>query len=190
MTTAIIPGSLGAIAAQNNQSIAETFLGCDVVILIDTSGSMGSHDSQDGNRRYDVAGLELVGLQNTLPGKIAVIGFSDDVAFFPSGQPIFFGAGTDMAKALKFAKVADVHGIRFILISDGEPNDAEYTLEVAKSYTNRIDTIFVGNPENRNAQEFLKKLASVSGGKQVTANQARQLAMNIETLLLSSGTYG
>ena len=38
----LVAGSLYDIAKKNNQSIAETFINCDVVILVDTSGSMSA----------------------------------------------------------------------------------------------------------------------------------------------------
>ena len=181
----LVKGSLGAIAAQNNQSIAETFINADVIILTDTSGSMAAEDSRDGKSRYNVACEELKNLQASLPGKLALLSFSDDVIFCPSGIPFNYEGMTDLARALKFAKVADVTGIRFIVISDGEPNDEEKALEVAKTYKARIDTIYVG-PEGGSGQEFLKRLAKASGGQGVTAAKVAALADNVQKLLLTS----
>ena len=184
----LVAGSLYDIAKKNNQSIAETFINCDVVILVDTSGSMSDSDSRDGQSRYDVACAELRALQGSLPGKIAVLSFSSDVEFCPSGVAVFQGGGTDMAKALQFAKVADgIPGMRFILISDGEPDYPTDTLRIAASYKNKIDTIYVG-PENRPiGRDFLEKLAQTSGGQTITADRAKELKSGIETLLLNAG---
>jgi len=44
--TAIVPGSIGAIAKSNRTSIAETFANADVVIIVDTSGSMHTTPSE------------------------------------------------------------------------------------------------------------------------------------------------
>ena len=44
----IVPGSLQALASQNNKSIAETFTSAECLVLVDTSGSMGEHDSRGG----------------------------------------------------------------------------------------------------------------------------------------------
>lgn len=181
----IVKGSLGAIAQQNNTSIAETFLNADAVIVVDTSGSMGAHDSRGGQSRYDVACQELQNLQGNLPGKLAVISFSSDVLFCPNGVPFNYQGGTDLAKALKFAKVADVKGIRFIVISDGEPDNESEALRVARTYTNRIDTIYVG-PEGGEGQGFLRKLAKASGGQGVTAAQVKELSNTVEKLLLTA----
>lgn len=184
----LVAGSLYDIAKKNNQSIAETFINCDVVILVDTSGSMSDSDNRDGQSRYDVACAELRALQGSLPGKIAVLSFSSDVEFCPSGVAFFQGGGTDMAKALQFAKVADgIPGMRFILISDGEPDYPTDTLRIAASYKNKIDTIYVG-PENRPiGRDFLEKLAQTSGGQTITADRAKELKSGIETLLLNAG---
>jgi Mg-chelatase subunit ChlD len=186
--TAIVPGSLSAIATRDGVSLAETFVSADAVILVDTSGSMCTRDSRGGKSRYDVALQELAQLQARLPGKLAVIAFSSNVLFCPGGQPpLLNGGGTDIAGALKFAKVADVDGMRFIIISDGEPDDERKALAVAKTYKNRIDTIFVG-PEHDYAsgRTFLQRLASASGGKHIAADRVQELASKTEQLLLSA----
>lgn len=184
MNTAIVTGSLGAIARQENKSLAEAFVNADLVVIIDTSGSMSTHDSRGGKSRYEVACMELGTIQNRYPGKIAVLAFSDNVMFCPSGMPTYFGGNTDMAKALQFAKVADVPGMQFILISDGEPNDEQETLAVATTYKNKISTIYVG-PEDRPAgRDFLQRLAAATGGQTVTADRANLLADKITTLYL------
>jgi len=184
MNNQIIPGSIGAVAQQNGQSIAETFMNADVIILVDTSGSMDQHDSRDSRSRYDVACEELKNLQASLPGKLALLSFSSDVLFCPNGIPFNYQGMTDLAKALKFAKMADVKGIRFIVISDGEPDSESQALDVAKTYKARIDTIYVG-PEGGDGEAFLRKLAKASGGQGVTAAQVKELAGTVEKLLLA-----
>jgi hypothetical protein len=181
---AIIQGSLGAIAAQSNQSIAETFINADVIIIVDTSGSMGACDSRGGRSRYEVACEELKNLQASLPGKLALLSFSDQVLFCPNGIPYNFDGGTDLAGALKFAKVADVTGMRFIVISDGEPHSEEDALRVAKTFKARIDCIFVG-PEGGSGQAFLNRLAKASGGQGVTAEKVKELSTTVRGLLTS-----
>ena len=182
MTTQLVKGSLGAIAKQSGQSLAQTFISCDVVCIVDTSGSMSSRDAANGDSRYDRACYELATLQGSMRGKIGVISFADRVMFCPNGTPFNLGGMTDLAGALKFAKVADVPGIRFIVISDGEPNSPSEALKVAKSYANRIDTIYVG-PEGGAGLEFLKRLSSASGGQHITAAAAMQLADSVQKLL-------
>jgi Mg-chelatase subunit ChlD len=179
----IVKGSIADIARKTGVSIAETFLSCDVVCIVDTSASMGAKDSTGGKSRYDQACWELATLQGDLPGKIGVISFADSAAFCPNGTPTNLGGSTDLAGALKFAKIADQPGaMRFIVISDGEPNDSQGALKVAKTYHNKIDTIFIG-PEGGGGREFLKRLAAASGGQHVTAQQAKELASSVQKLL-------
>ena len=179
----IITGSLRSIAQQTNKSIAETFLSCDAIVICDTSGSMGAQDSRGGKSRYDVACEELRDLQNSLPGKIAVISFSSDVIFCPSGIPTFQQGGTDLAKALQFVKVADVPDMHFILISDGEPDDEKSAMGAAKGFKNKIDVIFVG-PENRpRGRDFLNRLAAATGGQSIVADRAKELGASVTKLL-------
>jgi Mg-chelatase subunit ChlD len=188
MNNTLVKGSLSDIAKRSNQSIAETFVNCDVIVMVDTSGSMGAQDSRGGRSRYDVACEELKALQGSLPGKIAVLSFSSDVEFNPSGTPRFMQSTTDMTKALRFAKVADnIPGMRFILISDGEPNSPEQALATARTYKNKIDTVYVGPEDRPTGQGFLVKLAKASGGQTMTADRAKELKSGIETLLLNAG---
>lgn len=187
MSTNLVKGSLGAIAKQSGQSLAETFLGCDVVVIVDTSGSMGSQDSRQGRSRYDQACWELATLQGSLPGKIAVISFADRVMFCPNGTPFNFGGSTDLKGALKFAKVADIPGaMRFIVISDGQPDDPQGALAVAKKYQNKIDVIFVGDEAFPAGRDFLEQLARASGGQTITADKAKELASSVQKLLATA----
>lgn len=186
MNTQIITGSLSAIAQQNNTSVAESFVNADAIVIVDTSSSMSAHDSRGGKSRYDVACEELKTLQANLPGKLALLSFSDDVIFCPNGVPFDFSSMTDLARALKFAKMGDLSsGMRFIVISDGEPNSEEDALAVARTYKNKIDTVYVG-PEGGDGQAFLKRLAKASGGQSVTSDRVKELASTVKKLLLTA----
>lgn len=183
--TQIVKGSLADIAKATGASLAETFLGADVIVLVDTSSSMEAHDAPGGLSRYEAACKELANLQATIPGKVAVISFAGykGVMFCPNGEPYNLGGGTDLAGALEFAKVADVPDMRFVVISDGQPDSERDALKVARLYQNRIDTIFVG-PENETAgRTFLAKLASAKGGQTVTADRVAQLSNKVQYLL-------
>lgn len=184
MTTAIVPGSIQAIATQAGKSLAQSFINVNLVVIVDTSGSMAAQDSRGGKSRYDAACGELAAIQAQRPGKIAVIAFSDDAVFCPSGVPIYLGGGTDMAKALQFAKIADTPGMQFILISDGEPDDENKTMAAAKTFKNRISTIYAGPEANPIGREFLQRLAAATGGQTATADRANLLKDAIQTLYL------
>lgn len=181
--TAIVKGSIADISRQNGQSLAQTFISVDCVVLVDTSGSMSARDSVGGNSRYDQACWELATLQGSLPGKIGVISFSDSTEFCPNGTPRYLGGGTDLAGALQFAKIADVPGgMRFIVISDGQPDNPDAALRIARKYANKIDTIYVG-AERGPGREFLERLAAASGGQHVTAEKVKELAASVTKLL-------
>jgi hypothetical protein len=183
MSTAIVVGSLADVATRSHQSIAESFVSAEAVILVDVSGSMMDHDSRGGLRRYDVALAELETLQNLMPGKLAIIAFSSNVLFVPGGLPPLLASGTDVAGALRFAKCADVPGMRFFLISDGEPDSARDALDVAKTFAAHIDTIYAGSEARPTGREFLRKLAAATGGQTATADRVCELA-TVTTKLL------
>jgi Mg-chelatase subunit ChlD len=190
MTTALVPGSLQAIAQQSNQSIAESFLSADAIVLVDTSGSMSARDVVSSTweqstslSRYEVACNELRKLQASLPGQIAVIAFSGKPEFAPSGTPRMIGGGTDLTKALAFVRAADGCEMRFIVISDGQPDDEAAALAEAARFVSRIDTVFVG-PNGDPGAQFLKRLAAASGG-QYSKNEVHQIAERVERLLLA-----
>jgi len=179
----IVQGSLSSIAKQNQISIAESFINADCICIVDTSGSMEDKDSRGGLSRYEIACQELSQLQKNLPGKIAVISFSSAVQFCPNGVPVFLGATTDLAKALNFVKVADVPEMRFIVISDGQPDSEKESLQVAATFKNKIDVIYVGPEDRPHGREFLQNLAAVTGGKSVTVDRAKELRAGIMGLL-------
>lgn len=196
-TNAIAPGSLSDIARKSGLTLAEAFMSCDAVVIVDTSGSMAIKDAVDGDvdrkdhpsgqtntSRYNAACWELTKLQADLPGKVAVIAFSDHAEFCPSGVPRNIGAGTAMHKALDFIKVADGTGIKLILISDGQPDDPQRTLDIARTFTSKIDTIFIGRGGDSGA-EFLRRLAEATGGVSTTqaTAQLNQLGSTVRLLL-------
>lgn len=186
LSTQIVQGSLADVARQNKISIAESFIDCDAVILVDVSGSMSSHDSRGGKSRYDVACEELANLQKTMPGKIGVLSFSNSTKFNAGGVPFFSGGGTDLAQALKFAKIADVASIRFVVISDGLPDSETNALKIVRTFKNKIDTVYVGPEDNTNARAFLERLARESGGVHVEAARVLELGTKVQ-MLLSAG---
>lgn len=191
MTVSVVRGSVAQVARQNGRSLAETFIGVDTVILFDCSGSMEQHDSRGGRSRYDVACSELVSIQNDHPGKLALISFATHAIFCPGGVPFPDGGTTHLERALKFAKVADVGGIRFIVISDGVPDYPEEALSLARQFVGRIDAVYVG-PENdrEGGRAFLDKLVKANGrnGVSVVADRAKELATKIEAFLIEAPT--
>jgi len=187
MTTAIVKGSIQDVAKRDGVSLAESFVNCDAIVVVDVSGSMAEADSRGGRKRYDVALEELAQLQSAMPGKVAVIAFSDGPIFCPAGAPPFLGSGTNLLGALQFAKVADMPDMRFIVVSDGQPDNAVEALRFAATFEGRIDTVFVGPERDSVSRGYMANLANARGGQTVLAEQAKQLATTIERLLLTDG---
>ena len=185
MNKQIVIGSLSAVAKNNNQSLAKTFLSCDVLLVADMSSSMEAHDAPGGKSRYQAAENDIIRLQKNHSGKVALVCFSNTVEFCPNGIPIRLGGGTQLAKALKFIKVADDCDIKLIIISDGEPNDKNKCLRIARTFTSKIDTVFVG-PESDlyGGRAFLEKLAQVTGGTFQQSSEPGLLAESVEMLML------
>lgn len=182
----ITKGSVADITKNENMSLAESFMTCDCVVLFDVSGSMCCHDGK-AEDRFTRGVNELKAIQGDYPGKYAIIQFADTVQFMPGGVPVMgaSGCGTDLTAALKFAKVADaIPDMRFVIISDGEPDNSLTAKRAAAQYNNRIDTIFIGDESDRmSGRVFLEELAAASGGKAVTT-AAENIAREV-TLLLS-----
>lgn len=187
MSNLAIKGSLNAMAAQGNIGLAEAFLSADTIICVDTSGSMAQRDRVDDDKRtrYQRACDELVKLQGTLQGRIAVMSFSSTTLFCPDGKPLDQGGGTDLAGALEYVHIADGLVNRFIVISDGYPDDAQKALVVAKTFTSTIDCIYIGEPGS-GGESFLKQLAQSRGGSASTLHGGVNIAAKCEVLMLGA----
>ena len=168
-------------------SIAETFLSAEIVALVDTSASMNARDSRGGRSRYAVACDELAQVQRDHPGKVGVVSFSDEAVFCPGGVPTFLYGGTNLAGALEFARVAD-GCVRFVVISDGYPDNPARALQIAGSLTSEIDTIYVGPETEEDGRHFLIDLARRKRGRALVAEKGTLLGDRVSQLLLTSGT--
>ena len=178
----ITKGSISDLMQKEDVSLAESFLSCDCVVLFDVSGSMDNKD-YTGRTRYDRGCDQLRELQASLPGKIAVVQFADNVQFMPGGVPVMelSGYGTDLAAGLRFIRVADVPEMRFVVISDGAPDSEAMALEEARKFTEKIDTVYIGK-EDGDGRDFLSKLAKASGGSAIQS-AAENIKQNIVFLL-------
>lgn len=176
----LVRGSLSDIALQSRSSIAQAFAGADALVLLDCSGSMNEADCPNHRQRCDVARDQLIRLQQSLPGKIALICWNDYPKFCPNGLPVLPMGSTDLVAALGFAKPADGCGQRIIIISDGEPNEEDRALKLARTFKTKLDTIYVG-AEDGAGRDFLRRLAEASGGT-FQANNVEGLAQLAPTI--------
>lgn len=185
MNNQIVKGSIIDITQSNSSSIAETFLSCDALVLLDMSGSMESRDTPSGESRRKVATDQLIKLQKENAGKLALICFADYVLFCPAGVPQDCGGSTRLERGLEYIKPADDCGMKIIIISDGSPNDPNKALDIARTFKNKVDTIYIG-PETdyEGGRAFLEKLASVTGGQSLKSDSPGLLSKEVETLLL------
>lgn len=187
LSTHIVKGSMLDEAKKTGQSLASTWMNCKRAVICDGSGSMFAQDSRGGRSRFDVLKDELIKVQGENPGAIAVISFSEYTEWNPDGMPMQYGGGTNLADALNFVKVIDDTGIGITIISDGEPDDPNRCINIAKTFKTHIDTIYVGPEDEHGGRDFLKKLAQATGGKHQDDFKVNQLASKVGTLLIGSG---
>jgi Mg-chelatase subunit ChlD len=183
---AIVKGSLSAIAKSENSSIAEVFLGAEIIVLLDWSGSMVARDAGGGKSRKQVAQEHLVRLQEAHPGKVGLICFADYPIFCPNGSPLNCGGCTALEKALRYVKPVDDTDTKIVIVSDGLPNDEEETLRVARTFKTKLDVIYIGDERDpTGGRVFLQKLAEATGGQFFKADSPGLLVPSVETLMLT-----
>ncbi len=176
-----VEGSLTEESRRTGRSLDKLFMGVEILLVVDQSGSMSTRDGLESRSRYDQADEELRKLQCKYPGKCGVVAFSSRVQFCPSGVPVRFGGGTNMAKALEFIKPMDGLGKTIFLISDGLPDSEFATIEMARMFKTSINTVFIGNSGTGKA--FLERLARIVGGKSGAGATPGLLADAVEQIL-------
>lgn len=182
----IIKGSISDIAQRKNQSPAESLLGCSLLVLLDVSWSMENDDARGGRTRHEVAEEELIRLQNTNEGKIALVCFSSTTQVCFDGRPVKANGGTDLAHGLSSIKMVDGTGIKILVISDGEPDNEQKALNVAKTFSSPINTLYIGPERERGGRAFLDKLSAQSGGKSMKSEEIGSLESGVK-LMLTAG---
>ena len=164
VTTERAEGSLRDLQVAQGTSLQNVFYyNVEKLLILDTSGSMDQIDFGYTTTRHDRADEQLRNIQKEFPGKVGLIEFSSEVYFRPDGIPWRLNGGTELNKALKFVKPVDGTGIDLIVISDGDPFYPQECLRLAREFTSKIHTIFIGG-ENDSGRDFLKKLSDLSGG--------------------------
>ena len=139
----------------------------EIVILCDCSGSM-SERTPNGKRRYEVLRETLLTLAPKLlaHGGMKLYRFADrvqpmrtwDAQAFEGGD---IGHGTNMAGALKKARRHNPAHI--ILITDGESNDHEATLQMADTLFSKLDVYFCGEHSHTRAVSLCSELTRYGG---------------------------
>lgn len=180
----LVIGSLQDIANKQGVSLADSFMNAEMVVILDNSGSMMTRDTARGISRVDLAQEHLTTLQGKHQGKVALICFADNVQYSPSGLIVNVGGGTDLTNALQFCKIVDGHGMKIVLISDGEPSDENSAMAVAKTYKSKIDVIYCGSETSSYGRDFLQRLAAATGGQFFKSDNPGELLEQAELLML------
>jgi hypothetical protein len=169
--------------------MTEKVMSQPIVILLDTSTSMA--EPIGSRRRIDVLADILCQALPSTPG-VRLFGFSSAVtelegATSEHGVHLPEPAG---GTALHFAirHVAPLRPSRLIVISDGEPDDADAALSAARELDCEIITYFAGDERHHAAVGFLRALAWCSadglGRAAVTdLRDPRRLAGELQLLL-------
>lgn len=178
-----VKGSLSERAGDLNIGIEEAFVKADIVAMIDVSSSMS--DMVNRSTRWELATKELEKIQEAYPGRVALLSFSSHVRFHPDGKPDHPSGMTKMTECLELARMADVPGMTFILISDGEPNNDWSALEEAKKFENKINTVFIG-PDGDYGEQFLRDLAAATGGEHATSVRIERDLLSFAQRLLEA----
>lgn len=183
----VVKGSIQDVANQTGQSMADAMLGAQYVAIIDISISMDTRDAKgEGSlsiRRFDAAVQALNSLQGSMPGQWIIIEFSSTHQIVPSGAIHSPNGFTNLAGALEFAKQFNGMGLKFYLISDGEPDSKSAALNVARTWQDKLDVICVGGATG---SEFMRELAAVTGGIQTDLNEFSPKALESTLKLLCS----
>jgi Mg-chelatase subunit ChlD len=138
--------------------------GAAVVILCDLSSSMAGE-------RVKRLREALANLWSSMP-RCRIFGFN--YAVFPIEHPSRIPeptGNTALHKALETA--AMLRPAKTIVISDGQPDDAEAAVNAASRIPGIIDIAFVGDENNRHAIRFMNRLARVGGGRVVVRDIAK-----------------
>lgn len=161
-----VKGSLQSQANKQAITVAQAFIEAEIVVLLDVSASMTAQDGYPYNldSRHRKACNQLAMLQKDNPGKVALVCFDDRQTFEASGIGRQPNGSTDIAGALSFVHKADGTGMRFVLISDGEPDCEELAIAMAQQFKSKISTIYIG-PEGGQGADFLRRLSAVTGGQ-------------------------
>jgi Mg-chelatase subunit ChlD len=183
----VVKGSLAETSRQNKLEFAEAFLTVDAILVVDISASMAAQDVpvEAGvcRSRWEEANNQLKHLQARYPGRLAIVAFSNDAAFMPGGVLPPVQSSTDLTGALQFVRPADGCGIKFIVASDGEPDNPMTALDVARTMT-PIDAIHIGTSER--GRRFMEMLAKASGGQSVDTSV--DLLEDVVVKLLGDGS--
>jgi uncharacterized protein YegL len=132
-----------------------------VVILADCSGSMTGEPIRQLREKLGRIWPSLHGAR--------LFAFESVAAEVESPDRLPDHPGGSTALHLALERAAELHPGEVIVISDGAPDDAEAALAAARKLPGTVQAIFVGDEvRNREAVEFMTRLARENGGRVIT----------------------
>ena len=179
MADALVTGSFAEVQAQSGAGLAKSWLRVKAVLVVDVSSSMDARDAGNHERRVDVARREVAKIQRRQPGQLAIVSFSHDASWDPSGRLPEPSGSTNLAGALEYTRELlgpGAEGIKVIVISDGDPDSQESAIEegrLLKAAGASISTVYCGS-DHGHGKAFLNRLASVGGGNWPRRNWSRR----------------
>ena len=182
----IVPGSIAHTAMQHGGELPKPPI---MVVMFDVSYSMEELDARYQGRtvsRYDAGVAQLKELQAKHPGQIAIIAFGDEATVCPGGVPPEPNGWTMLYLALEKAREADTGAMKFVIISDGLPQQGDLAKREAEQFSVPIDVIYVGRDER--GEEFMKDFAQGTGGTFYTDTSTMLLTTTISKLLTDSAS--
>jgi len=150
-----VKGSMKDVAEANGITLAEAIADAEAILLVDISGSMAGEPERKAQEH-------LTKLQSQFPGALVVLAFNHHAKIHPGGNLPNASGGTDLAKALKLLHNADGLELKFILASDGHPDNPSLAMVEAARFTDKIDCIYLS--DDQMGIDFLKRLARATGG--------------------------
>jgi hypothetical protein len=146
-------------------------VGASMVILADVSGSMR------GNKIIRLR-QGLSDVWKSLKGA-RIIAFND--ALWPVDGPTLIpepSGGTNLTMALW--RAGELFPSEVFLFSDGLPDDPSTALEEASRLPGVINVFFVGDDQDIEGIEFMRRLARVGGGQMVHRDLGKTLSIGAE----------
>lgn len=167
------PITSGSFRARMERRQAQFTASAERCLLLDVSSSMGQQDDSSGKSRMDYL-------------KEIVANFQAEQKFcFHSSctkeEPSYPQGSTNLALAFDCVKAAGIKHV--ILVTDGEPDNAELAEEAAEGL--KVDCFYVGPDNNDRAKDFLRKLSEGHSGQygNVSISQVAELTAGIAGLL-------
>lgn len=183
-TDMIVKGSLKDVSGDNDPTMA--LMEAKLILVCDRSGSMTTNDASENRPRYTVEDEVVKELQEKYAGQIAIVSFSDMAYMCLNGVLPYPDGGTNMAGALRFVHPVVESGIHAVLVSDGEPDDKQEVIYIAKQMKGFLDVVFIGK-KGSEGDKFLKEVAKASGGTHETNEATKMLSKTLTRLLLKAG---